>query len=88
VEGSNITCCVVTQVAVSKRGCLQITLTPHRVQCVTEGHYPSVLCSCVTPVYLYGLETTALTEEQQKRTQVYDNKWVRWEIVGGRRTDE
>ena len=35
-----------------------------------------VLRTCVTPACLYGLETMALTEQQQK-LQVCENNWVR-----------
>ena len=35
-----------------------------------------VLRTCVTPACLYGLETVALTEQQQK-LQVCENNWVR-----------
>ena len=35
-----------------------------------------VLRACVTPACLYGLETVALTEQQQK-LQVCENNWVR-----------
>ena len=36
-----------------------------------------VMSTCVTPAYLYGTETLALTELQQHRLQVYENNWVR-----------
>ena len=39
-----------------------------------------------TPVYIYGLETTALTEKQQEKVQVCENNWVR-RIVGLKRAD-
>ncbi len=45
-----------------------------------------VLMSCATSVYLYGLETMALTERQQQRLQVWENNWVR-RIVGVKRVD-
>ena len=32
---------------------------------------------CVTPACLYGLETVALTEQQQQKLQVCENNWVR-----------
>ena len=32
-----------------------------------------VLSSCVTPAYLYSLETMAMTEKQQKKLQVCEN---------------
>ena len=35
------------------------------------------LNSCITPAYLYGLETMAMTEKQQERLQVCENNWVR-----------
>ena len=31
----------------------------------------------VTPACLYGTETLAMTERQQQRLQVCENKWVR-----------
>ena len=34
-----------------------------------------VLNSCITPAYLYGLET--VTEKQQVRLKVCENNWVR-----------
>ena len=36
-----------------------------------------VLRTCVTPACLYGLETEALTEQQQYKLQVCENNWVR-----------
>ena len=33
--------------------------------------------TCVTPACLYGLETVALTEQQQQKLQVCENNWVR-----------
>ena len=36
-----------------------------------------VLRTYVTPACLYGLETVALTEEQQQKLQVCENNWVR-----------
>ena len=36
-----------------------------------------VMSTCVTPAYLYGTETLALTELQQQRLQVCENNWVR-----------
>ena len=36
-----------------------------------------VLNSCITPAYLYGLETMAMTKNQQERLQVCENNWVR-----------
>ena len=36
-----------------------------------------VLRTCVTPACLYGLETVALTEQQQDKLQVCENNWVR-----------
>ena len=36
-----------------------------------------VLRACVTPACLYGLETVALTEQQQQKLQVCENNWVR-----------
>ena len=39
-----------------------------------KGKVPRV---CVTPACLYGLETVALTEQQQQKLQVCKNNWVR-----------
>ena len=36
-----------------------------------------VLRKWVTPARLYGLETVALTEQQQHKLQGYENNWVR-----------
>ena len=36
-----------------------------------------VLSSCVTPAYLCGLETMAMTEKQQEKLQVCENNCVR-----------
>ena len=36
-----------------------------------------VMSTCVTPAWLYGTETLALTELQQQRLQVCENNWVR-----------
>ena len=36
-----------------------------------------VMRACVTPAYLYGLETVALTEQKQQKLQVCENNWVR-----------
>ena len=36
-----------------------------------------VMSTCGTPACLYGTETLALTELQQQRLQVCENKWVR-----------
>ena len=36
-----------------------------------------VMSTCVTPAYLYGTETWALTGLQQQRLQVCENNWVR-----------
>ena len=44
-----------------------------------------VLRTCVTPACLYGLETVALTEQQQK-LQVCENNWVR-QITRTKRVD-
>ena len=33
--------------------------------------------ACVAPACLYGLETVALTEQQQQKLQVCENNWVR-----------
>ena len=33
--------------------------------------------ACITPACLYGLETVALTEQQQQKLQVCENNWVR-----------
>ena len=43
------------------------------------------LRTCVTPACLYGLETVALTEHQQK-LQVCENNWV-WRITRTKRVD-
>ena len=37
----------------------------------------NVMSTCVTLACLYGTETLALTELQQQRLQVCENKWVR-----------
>ena len=36
-----------------------------------------MLGACVTPACLYGLETVALTEQQQQKLQVCENNWDR-----------
>ena len=36
-----------------------------------------VLRTCVAPACLYGLETVALTEQQQQKLQECENNWVR-----------
>ena len=36
-----------------------------------------VLRTCVAPVCMYGLETVALTEQQQQKLQECENNWVR-----------
>ena len=36
-----------------------------------------ILRPCVTPAFLYGLETVALTEQHQQKLQVCENNWVR-----------
>ena len=36
-----------------------------------------VLNSCITPTYLYNLETMAMTGKQQERLQVCGNNWMR-----------
>ena len=36
-----------------------------------------VLSARVTPACLYGLETVALSEQQQQQLQVCENNWVR-----------
>ena len=46
-----------------------------------------VLNSCTTPVYLYGLETMAMTEKQQERLELYENNWV-GRIAGVKRIDK
>ena len=46
-----------------------------------------VLNSCITPAYLYGLETMAMTEKQQQRLQVCENNWVR-RIAGVKRINK
>ena len=45
-----------------------------------------VLRTCVTPACLYGLETAALTEQQQQKLQVCENNWVR-RIIRTKRVD-
>ena len=49
-----------------------------------------VLRTCVTPACLYGLETVALTEQQQQKLQVCENNWVRriTRTEGGQKKDE
>ena len=42
------------------------------------------LNSCITPEYLYGMETTAMSEKQQMKLQVCENSWVR-RIAGVKR---
>ena len=46
-----------------------------------------VLNSCITPAYLNGLETKAMTKKQQEKLQVCENKWVR-RIAGVKRIDK
>lgn len=46
-----------------------------------------VLVVCVLPALTYGLETMALTREQQKRIQVCENNWVR-RLCGARLIDK
>ena len=36
-----------------------------------------VLSSCITPTYLYGLETMVMTENQQEKLHVFENNWMR-----------
>ena len=38
-------------------------------------------------VYIYGLETMALTDKQQQKVQVCENNWIRI-IVGVKRADK
>ena len=46
-----------------------------RISIKLKGKVPS---ACVTPACLYGLETVALTEQQQQqKLQVCENNWVR-----------
>ena len=33
------------------------------------------LSACMTPAYLYGLETMAMMEKQQEKLQVCENNW-------------
>ena len=47
----------------------------------------NVLSSCVTPAYIYSLETMALREKQQEKVQVGNNNWIR-RIVGVKRADK
>ena len=49
--------------------------------------YGKVLSSCITPAYIYGLETMAVTETQQEKLQVCENNWVR-RIAGVKRIDK
>ena len=44
---------------------------------ISEKLKGKVLRTCVTPACLYGLETVALTEQQQQKLQVCGNNWVR-----------
>ena len=43
---------------------------------ISEKLKGKVLRTCVTPACLYGLETVALTEQQQQKLQVCENNWV------------
>ena len=45
-----------------------------------------VLNACITPAYLYGLDTMATTEKQE-RLQVCENSWER-RIAGVKRIDK
>ena len=51
-----------------------------------------VLSSCVTPAYLIGLETMAMTDKQKEKLQVCENNWVRRlaevKIIDKRRMEE
>ena len=51
-----------------------------------------VLGACVAPACLYGLETVALTEQQQLKLQVCENNWVcritRTKMVDKRRMND
>ena len=46
-----------------------------------------VLNACITPAYLYGVETMAMTETQQQRLQVCENNCVS-RIAGVKRIDK
>ena len=45
-----------------------------------------VMSTFVTPAYLHGTETLALTEIQQQRRQVCENNWIR-QIARVKRAD-
>ena len=71
---------------------IQVGANAWRVERVTADRKISrklkgkVLMSCVTPAYLYSLETVAPTEIQQQRLQACKNNWVR-RIAGVMRVD-
>ena len=46
-------------------------------RCMSWKLKGKVLSSYITPAYLYGLETLAMTEKQQKKLQVCKNNWMR-----------
>ena len=48
---------------------------------ITKRLKGKVRDTCVTPVCLYGTETLAMTELQQQRLQVCENKWVRKQLI-------
>ena len=51
---------------------------------ITRDLKGKVLNSCITPAYLYGMETTAMSEKQQMKLHVCENSWVR-RIAGVKR---
>ena len=54
--------------------------------CISRKLKGKVLSLCITPTYLYGLETKAMMEKQEK-LQVCENNWVR-RIVGVKRINK
>ena len=46
-------------------------------RCISRQLKGKVLSSCITPAYLYGLQTLVMTEKQQGRLQVCENNCVR-----------
>ena len=46
-----------------------------------------VFSVCITPAYLYDLETLAMTEKEQEKLQVCENNWMR-RIAGVKRIDK
>ena len=51
-----------------------------------------IFSSTITPAYIYGVESMALTEKQQEKVQVCEKYWVRiivlFKRAGQRRMDE